>query len=233
VVRTFVVALVVALGACKAARDLADKAEKKYDERRAVEKEAERAAEDVAAKEEAERPPAPKPSGPGLASGKYRVREVRVAVMQTTRKGRAWDDAPGIEPDVVVRVRVDGKQVAKCETQESFAAHCKLDVEIELHGGSKLELDVTDRDSIVDDLIGKATLDSPSSWGTGIELPFQPTGRVTTASLTLGAPPTWWSLHSSRVLGLGAGIVFALLVIAAFRSSLMPPRHELPKETAV
>jgi len=215
------VTTIVALCGCKAAREYA---EKRYDERRTVEKAEERAAEDRAAKQEADRPPPPKPNGPGITAGTYRITNIRVAAFATTRKDKPWDDAPGEEPDLAVKIRLDGDTVGTCRPNDNAVnAHCTLDLEVELRESSELSLEVVDRDTLVDDPIGTATLTDPSTWGTRMELPMVPASRIRSASIVIATPPTWWDLHRSRMIGLCAGIGLAISVVGLFRRSLMPP----------
>lgn len=225
----WLVVVVVALASCKAVRE---RAVKKYDERRAVEKAEERAAMDRAAKEEAERPVPPPPSGPGLAPGRYRIVGAAVTVFATNAKGRPWDDPPGIDPDLRVKVRVDGGKAHECEPpEETVNVRCELDVEIELAAGSKIELEVIDRDTVVDDPIGTAVIADPSRWGIGMAMPMVPQQRVWSAEITLARVPTWWELNQSRVLGLGIGAALALGVLALFRGALL--RKDEPESEAI
>jgi hypothetical protein len=207
------------LSGCKAARQYA---EKQYDERRAEEVKA----ENVAAREEAERPPTPRPSGPGLAPGKYKLKALSVAAFTTTARNKAWDDAPGAEPDMHVLVNVDGKQITRCKpTDDRFAGLCTFDdVEFEITATSTIMFDVLDRDSLLDDPIGKATLDDPSAWGVGMEMQLVPTRRLKSASITLARVPTWWDLHGTNVL------VFAgLLVVGIAGGIALSNRREKRK----
>lgn len=220
-------AAIVALAGCKAAREYA---EKKYDERRAEERAQERDAEARATRQEAERPPVPALHGPGVPAGRYRITAVRVAAFATDRKDRPWDTAPGELPDLEVRIAIDGAAVGGCKFEDDRAVgRCALDLEVDLPAGATITLDVRDRDNLVDDPMGRATLAEPGTWDLGVELPMVPAGRILSASITIAPIPTWWDLHRHRMLGLGAGIGLALGVVGLFRRSLLPPPPPRPR----
>jgi hypothetical protein len=179
---------------------------------------------------EPEPPPAPPPvpTGPGLAPGKYTLTELRVEVAASNGKRERWDDKLGPDPDLVVDLRVDGTTKAICRSPESTVARCRPNIEIAIDGGSAFDLTVVDEDPIDDDEIGSAALRDPSRWGTAIDLPMAPTGRVRAASVRFAPIPTWWELNRVPMLGLGIGIAAALLVVGLFRRTLLAPDPEPP-----
>ena len=204
---------VIALIGCKAARDYA---EHKYDERRAPELARERVAE----QEEIDRPPTPRPAGSGLVAGTYRLREVRVAVFPLNKRGNAWDDPPDSSPDPRIEIKVDGKTHASCTRKDTIDVQCTFDdVEIELGVKSLIVVEVVDKDTIVDDPIGVAVLDDPSTWGPGIEMPMVPNGRIRSAIVVLGLPPTWWSENGKLAIGSGVGAIALFGIVFYARTS--------------
>lgn len=196
------VAICLLIG-CKAAKDYAVET---YDERRGVARQEVTAA----AREEAARPPTPRPAGSGLRPGKYRLGSLRVAAFEKTARGEAWDDAPGVAPDFKVRVYVDDRSIASCKAADDrIESGCSFDeVDIEITASSTIELTVFDRDNLLDDFVGRAKLDGPRDWGTGLEMPLVPAGRLRFASVTLTALPTWWQEHWGVLLfGVGCATV--------------------------
>lgn len=212
-VLAFVLAL---LGAgCKQASEWAEK------------RRANREVERQRAKEVHGAEPAPvraRPNGPGLPAGTYRLAEVRAEALPTDRKGKPWDD--GSEPDLQVRVRADGKDLARCRASEDgFVGRCKLDVSVDVDARTQIEVVVFDADDGLDDYIGSAKLTDPSTWGLGIDLPLLPSHRLRAATIVLARRPAWWETYRYQLIGLASGITLALGLVAAFRSSLLklPP----------
>lgn len=164
------------------------------------------------------------PSATGLRPGDYRVVELQIAVLPTTRRNRPWDEAPGEAPDLVARIRINGAKAVTCSLpQDTVSGKCRLDHAFVLDETSQIELDIVDRDTVIDDPIGTARLADPARWSTGVALPLVVSGRLESVTITLARAPTWWDLHRTRLLGLGGGIVLALGVLGGFRRSLMPP----------
>ncbi|MBA3398096.1 MAG: hypothetical protein H0T89_36055 [Deltaproteobacteria bacterium] len=164
------------------------------------------------------------PQATGLPPGDYRVVEVQIAAMPTTRRGRPWDEAPGEAPDLVVKIQINGAKAVTCYPAENAViGKCRLDLPFVLDETSHIELDIVDRDTVLDDPIGTARLGDPARWSTGVAMPLVVSGRLENATITLARAPTWWDLHRTRLLGLGGGIVLALGVLGGFRRSLMPP----------
>jgi len=208
------VVCVTAVPACKQAREWADRKDGE--------------AREVPTSEAA--PSHVRPNGPGLPSGEYRIVEVRVEAKSTTGRNRPWDEPPGEMPDLEIRIRVGDQLSERCALPENHTTgRCRLDLAFQLEAETQIELDIVDVDSILDDRVGTATLTQPSSWGTGMDLPLQPSGRLRAATIVLGLPPTWWELHRGRLIGFGAGVALALTVLGRFRRSLMPaPAPPLP-----
>jgi len=215
----FVVVALLAFAGCKKAREWAEQKVEERQDAREAEGEAERVADERAAAL------APKPTGPGIAPGEYRLVEVRVEAAAMNRKNRPWDDAPGESPDLVVTITVDGVQRETCKpTANTHVGKCVLDLPLVLDRTSSIAIEVVDRDTILDDAIGKATLTDPATWGVNTPLPMTPSTRLLkSAAIVLTRTPTWWELHRGRLVGLGAGVLLALGVVGTFRRSLMPP----------
>jgi hypothetical protein len=226
-VRRGLVLLVVALslaGGCKRARQWAEKrsAERKAEHERV---EAIHAAEPAQVRA--------LPDGPGLAPGRYRIIELRVEALPTDEGGNSWDPAgPGHEPDLKITGSAGDTRFSCRVPDDRLRGQCKLDVEIAVDAATRIDVDVVDRDAVVDDPVGGATLQDPARWGAGMALPLMPSGRLRSATLVFAATPTWWALYGTRVLGLGAGVVFALFTIGAFRRSFLPaPAPARPRPT--
>src|SRR5262249_37568305 len=137
------------------------------------------------------------------------------------RGAETWDDPPGVEPDPVVVLRVDGAEVARCRAIDALKLHCRPGVEIAIDRETAIDLEAWDEDRLVDDRIGTATLRDPSVWSVAAEIPMTPHGRLLAASVELVAPPSWWAPHRSRVIGLAAGVLAALLMLGLFRRSML------------
>jgi hypothetical protein len=225
-----VVAALGVLGVgCQAAREYA---ENTYDDRRAQERKQAEDEEAAIARADAERPPTPRPTGPGLTPGTYRLKTLVAEAFPTTVRGKGWDDAPGAEPDLEMTVSVDGKRVVRCKAaNDQLEGRCTFeddddDAEIEIGTASRIELAVIDRDSIVDDPIGTATLDGSEAWGTGIEMQLVPKGRLKSASIMIARVPTWWDLHGTTVL------VFAGLVVVGTTGAIVLSNRRTQRKRA-
>jgi hypothetical protein len=207
-------------GGCKKAREWAEK--------RSVERKAER--ERVEAVHAAEPLPARVlPDGPGVSSGTYHVVELRIEALPTDTRGKAWDPAgPEQDPDLEVTVSV-GKKRESCRLPNNrLEGRCQLDLEIAIDWSTRIDMDVIDRDDLVDDPVGTAALESPSRWGTEMDLPMMPSGRLRSATIVLKRGPSWWDLYGARVIGLCAGSVLALIAIGSFRKTFLPPPPPSP-----
>ena len=159
--------------------------------------------------------PIPKPSGPGLAPGDYRIVDLRALAEPTRERGRPWDTAPGAEPDLKIEVFVDDRKVADCKAiDDSLAARCKLDVAIEIDAHTTLSIKVIDRDPIGYDDVGSATLVDPSTWGTGIDLPMAMKDRVASATIVLAAPAED-ATRCHLLLAIGGAAALALVAFVA------------------
>jgi hypothetical protein len=204
------VGVVAAVSGCKRVRERAAKAI-----------EAQRAVEDV------EVPP-PVLRGAGLRAGTYRITDLRIEIAPAKRGDQPWDDPPGREPDPQVTLRADGAEVARCEVIDALRLHCRPGVAVAIDADTAIDLDAWDDDALVDDRIGTATLRDPSRWDAGREIPMTVHGRLLAASIVLEAPPSWWDLHRSRMIGLAGGIAAALLMLGAFRRQLLARDPEPP-----
>lgn len=202
-------------GGCKKAREWA--------ERRSAEREVERQrVEAVHATEPA--PVRVQPDGPGLTPGTYHVVEVRVEALPTDARAKSWDPrGPDQDPDLEITVSA-GEQRASCRVPDNrLEGRCQLDLEISVDASTRIDVNVVDRDDLLDDRVGAATLESPSRWGTAMALPMIPSGRLRAATLVLKRGPRWWDIYGARVLGLCAGSLLALLTIRVFRQTFLPP----------
>jgi len=222
---TLALVAIVLAGGCKKAREWAEKhnAERKAERERV---------ELVHAAEPA--PIRARPNGPGLRPGKYRMIELHVEALPTNERGKPWDppSEPDPDPDLEITIAV-GEKRHSCRLPENrIEGRCKLAFEIAIDDATRIDVNVVDRDALVDDPIGTATLEDPSRWGTKMELPLIPNGRVRAATIVLVRGPTWWDLYGARMIGLCAGGVLALLTIGSFRRTFLPPPPPPPRVPA-
>ncbi|MCB9563227.1 MAG: hypothetical protein H6708_22750 [Kofleriaceae bacterium] len=220
-----VVVAIAGLGGCKQAKEAAKKWAASD-----VAADAEGGAGAPAVDDDAPTAPPPRPDGPGLEPGTYRLVELRVDVAPTKRGGRAWDIGDGVEadPDPKAVLTLDGHQVATCHAADSTTLRCAPGREVVIEPSSRFALEVWDQDVLSDDKVGTAVLEEPQRWGVGLELPMAPTGQVRAASLRLAPVQTWWATHQVRLLGLAGGVGAALLVIGAFRGRVLVRDWERP-----
>lgn len=203
------IALVAIVGCKQGAR--AVKALAEYERENRTLDEADRVSEEARARSQ------PHLAGPGVEPGPYRIVALEVEAEPRARHGRAWDaGGPPIElPDLRARIVVDGREVARCDgADDSLRARCELDVAIDVEPHSVVVIDVIDRDVIVDDPVGTATLADPSTWDVGRALLVPTTDRLRAASLELVARPTLAGEIAVRATGatLGIGLATAALV---------------------
>lgn len=183
--------------------------------------------------------------GPGLASGRYRIVDVRVEAEPLKRNGKTWDDpavAVGAEPDLQIEISVDGRPVAKCDgPDDTFVARCRIDVEIALDRATQVSVVVHDRDSVFDDLVGSGTLRDTSRWGVGIDLPLATTSQLRSAVVVLAEVPSWWEIAQPRCITCAIGLAVAIATLVLMRRrrasssagstpSLQPPRRLAVRE---
>lgn len=172
-------------------------------------------------------PPPPAPTGPlGVAPGRYRLTEVAVAVSARGPGGLPWDLGSGAAPDLRVIVRVDGTQVAVCDgPDDALLARCPLDVAVALVAGSRIWIDVRDRDGGGDEEIGSARLADLGHTGrVDAAMVLETVGGVAEAQLAMiAAPPrpSVWAGPWRRAAGAGVGALVALAVLFGFRRSLV------------
>ncbi|MCE9574416.1 MAG: hypothetical protein K8W52_14810 [Deltaproteobacteria bacterium] len=173
--------------------------------------------DDGSAAEPPPRPPAPLPSGPGLAPGQYRLAEVQVTALPTKATGLPWDAGASYrEPDLSVTVTLDGVPVDDCRIAgDALGGSCELDKVVTIGPDAVLALRVIDRDLSADDPVGDAELGQPSRWGVDMALPMQPSGQVATASIILAPGPSWWDRNGTLfmlIAGLGGGLAIWIVI---------------------
>lgn len=226
-IRLAAVALLLgALPACseefktKVKETVKEKASQAVDDfkKKQAEKRAKRAA-DAAANEVARRarqanepPKGPKVPGTGFVAGtEYLITHVRVEV----DKAKAYDnDSP---PDPKVDVRVDGTSVGSCRKSDTTVLECKLRwASFVVQAETELSLVVVDKDLLVDDPIGVATLAHLTKHGAlDTPLPMHARGGVVRATVVIGKPPAV-SRSRARIYGAIAGLGLALLLLLLF-----------------
>ena len=187
------VALAVA-SACKHARESNDHDRARDDARRTV----------------------PKPAGPGIAPGTYRV-DITVHVeAKHTHIIRS-------EPDLALALFADARQLGECHVEHTATGTCRFDdVALDVAPSTVLRVAIVDRD-------GDAILDDPASWGTSLAMAMRPRGAMVSATITLEPSATWWEVNGARVWGVAIGVLAALGSLGAFRKQLivadpLPPR---------
>lgn len=100
-----------------------------------------------------------------------KLHEVRVEVSE--KNGVENWDPKGNLPDLEIVVRQDGDRIGSCDVvHDALAGTCTLDEDVEANGTSTVDVTVEDRDSVIDDPIGRASLLVPDegtqTWsGTG------------------------------------------------------------------
>jgi hypothetical protein len=157
--------------------------------------------------------PPPAPHGPGIAPGRYQVRELHVDV-----KPRHLIRE---EPDLVLGLYVDGAHVADCRAAHTAHGACAFDDAIELGAASALGVQLVDRD-------GSATLTDPSTWGVEMAMPMIPHGDVTGATIVIAPWRSWWARHAWWLVGGALGALAIAGGLFAFRKRLFPPPPVVP-----
>lgn len=174
------------------------------------------------------------PNGHGLPAGRYRIVDVRVEALPTDERGRPWDPDSDPDPAPDLRVTVTAGSVhGTCRIPDNrFEGRCTLGLEIEINAATRIDVDVVDRDPIIDDPIGGAKLEDPQRWDTEMVLPMMPSGRLRAAALVLARVPGWWAIYYLRVVGLASGVAVVLVLLALFRRTFFAtgPDEPAPRE---
>ncbi len=164
-----------------------------------------------------------------MDGGTYHVVDVQVEVAPETAKGKSWDIGDGPAPDLVITVRHDGDQVARCRAMPNqYAATCPIGKDLRLDESTTLVIEVADEDTLVNDPVGAATLPRPSAWGETMAVACETTGQVQRVTVNLTERAAFVRRYQWQAVGLGIGVLGALGTLAMGRARLMPPRLAPP-----
>lgn len=155
---------------------------------------------------------------------------MRVEALPTDRKGRPWDPATDADPSPDLEVRIVAGDVHHtCKLPDDrLEGRCTLDLDMRVDAKARIDIEVVDRDTLLDDPVGDASLTDPSHWGTDMLLPMMPSGRLRGAAVVLEPVATPWTIYRFRLLGLAAGVGAALVAMGGFRRAFFPPPPPKP-----
>jgi hypothetical protein len=132
-------------------------------------------------------------------------------------------------PDLIVTVRHDGDQVARCRAMPNqFVATCPIGKDLRFDEANTLVVEVADEDALVDDPVGAAKLPPPSAWGETLAVSCETTGQVQRVTVSLKERAAFVRRYQWQAVGLGIGVLGALGTLAMGRARLMPPRMAPP-----
>ena len=135
------------------------------------------------------------------------LHEVRVEVSE--KNGVENWDPKGTLPDLEIVVRQAGDRVGRCAVVEnSLTGTCTLDETIKATATSSIEITVEDRDSVIDDPIGHASIAVPESGSAT----WTGTGTLREVEISVVAMPPAYERLWPGLLGILAGTGAVLLV---------------------
>src|SRR5262245_17080636 len=124
-----------------------------------------------------------------------------ISVEVSEKNGVENWDPKGNLPDIAVRVRQGGGTVGRCDdVKDSLVATCKLDESIKVD--KPIEVVVVDRDTVLDDPIGRASFDVPREGH-----------QIWTGDRALRKVEISVTAHGSRVKRLWPGVLGILIGI--------------------